>query len=314
MSHAINVEDGKIVREAVVAQMVAERALRQAAVRVDRAGDHEVSLGGKRQLPLGADHPQRSATQCSGEDQLGEAFRERHDRRHRQRRRSAHEHVDAERHPLANRRRVMHADAAVDLVVQADFAERVVTVSRKLHAVHAEVGLAEAGAVGVFRVDLRQRHERAAVHRPAFELRQFVEAAFSAGDRSGSDFANPQIEQRERHVSIPPRIARERHGVDLEFDKMPHSGERVAKEEPRAVQGAEQVRHHRETASLGAREQQRRSPGEVHAALDLGHFQAGVDLVVDHHELTGGAKVVHAFAKVAVAHGGGRGGRDGMWN
>ena len=47
--------------------------------------------------------------------------------------------------PALNRRRVMHADAAVDLIVQADFAVRLVLAAGKLHAVHAEVRAPPAG-------------------------------------------------------------------------------------------------------------------------------------------------------------------------
>ena len=60
---------------------------------------------------------------------------------------------------------MMHADAAVNLVVQAD-AVVVILIARKLHAVHAEVGVPPAGPVGVFGVHLRQGDERAAVLGP----------------------------------------------------------------------------------------------------------------------------------------------------
>ena len=50
--------------------------------------------------------------------------------------------------PRANRRRVMHADAAMDLVVQADLAVRLVLAAGKLHAVHAQVRVPPARARG----------------------------------------------------------------------------------------------------------------------------------------------------------------------
>ena len=58
--------------------------------------------------------------------------------------------------PFADRRGVMHADAAMNLIVQADLPIRLVLVARKLHAVHAEVGMPPAGPLGVLGVNLRQ--------------------------------------------------------------------------------------------------------------------------------------------------------------
>jgi hypothetical protein len=69
----------------------------------------------------------------------------------------------------------MHADAAMDLVVEADLTRRV-GAAGELHAIHAEVGLAPAGAAHVLGVDLRQRDEGAAVARPRHHLRQVLDA------------------------------------------------------------------------------------------------------------------------------------------
>lgn len=65
----------------------------------------------------------------------------------------------------------MHADAAVDLVVQADLAVRSVLIAAELNAVHAEVGALPARALGMLGVYLRQRHEGAAVVGPTDDLR-----------------------------------------------------------------------------------------------------------------------------------------------
>ena len=52
---------------------------------------------------------------------------------------------------------VMRRDAAMDLIVQPDFTIRLITAAGKLHAIHAQVAPVEAGLIGVFRIDLRQR-------------------------------------------------------------------------------------------------------------------------------------------------------------
>ena len=66
-------------------------------------------------------------------------FGQRHDGGQRQRRRAADEDVDAQRLAAPDRRRVMHADAAMNLVVQPDLAVRPILAAGKLHAIHAEV-------------------------------------------------------------------------------------------------------------------------------------------------------------------------------
>ena len=43
---------------------------------------------------------------------------------------------------------MVHADAAVNLVVQPDFAIRHVLIAGELHAVHAQVGLSRPGRSG----------------------------------------------------------------------------------------------------------------------------------------------------------------------
>src|SRR4051812_42921816 len=90
--------------------------------------------------------------------------------------------------------------------------------------------------------------------------------------------------------------------VDFQFDKLPHAVEAIAKHEAGAVNGAEEVRDHWETASFHFCEEQRGASGGVNAALDFGDFQMGVDFGVDPDELIVALKIDDTFAKRAVAH------------
>ena len=81
----------------------------------------------------------------------------------------------------------MHADAAMDLIVHADFDVGLILAAGKLDAVHAEVGVSPAGMVGVFGVDQRQRDEGAGVVGPAFELRELVDRGFMFEHGAGGD-------------------------------------------------------------------------------------------------------------------------------
>ena len=98
-----------------------------------------------RQAIRAAQHANAPAAERAGERQLAHPFGQRHHGGEHHRRRAADEDVHAKRLAGANRRRVMHADRAMDLIVQADFAIRLVLAAGKLHAVHAEVRVPPAG-------------------------------------------------------------------------------------------------------------------------------------------------------------------------
>ena len=122
---ALDVQDGKVVRQTVIAQVVAERPLRQQPLRIDGAGDAEIGLGRDRQgqrVAAGVHQRDAPAAQGTGEGQFGQAFGQRHYRRQGQGRRAADDHVDAERHAAPRGPRMVDADAAMDLVVQPHLA------------------------------------------------------------------------------------------------------------------------------------------------------------------------------------------------
>ena len=60
----VDAEHGEVVRQAVIAKVVAERPLGFACVGIDRAADHEIGLGRHRQEPVGGDHPDPPAPQA----------------------------------------------------------------------------------------------------------------------------------------------------------------------------------------------------------------------------------------------------------
>src|SRR5205085_9323944 len=99
----------------------------------------------------------------------------------------------------------MNADAAVNLVVQPDLVVARVAVAGELHPVHAQVGMAPAGPLGVLRVHLRQGDERSAVARPTLQGWQVADFAFVAKDGAVADEARPQVPERARDVGVAPR-------------------------------------------------------------------------------------------------------------
>jgi hypothetical protein len=134
------------VDQAVVAEVVAERALRLRLVRVHGAGDHEVGVGGDAEALVVVGPAERAVAEHAGEDHLGQPLGQRHDGGERVRGRAADEDADLQRPARRVGLRLVHADAAVDLVVQPDLAVLLVLVAAELDAVHAEVRVHDARA------------------------------------------------------------------------------------------------------------------------------------------------------------------------
>ena len=198
---------------------------------------------------------------------------------------------------------MVDADPAVDLVVQADLAVRLVLVPRELDPVHPQVRLRQAGPVGVLGVDLRQRDERPAV----VAARTGAAAAGRASSCApGSARGGPAAAAGAGPCSGTPRYRqgwRESGGrADLQLDQAADGLERVAEEEPGPLERAEQVADHRERRPLDPPEEERRPARLVDPALDGGGLQVGVDLRLDRDELPVRLEVVDAFGQRAIAH------------
>ena len=135
--------------------------------------------------------------------------------------------------PAPNRRLMVHADAAMDLIVEAHFAIRLV-----LHCPPAARGTcpgwtsSKPALLGMFRVDLRQRDEGAAVVGPALELRQ-------VGDATGlrqhgsvwSTRRGKRAQRREGHPEIAQRVTPGLTGIDLELHDAAHGLERIGEQD-----------------------------------------------------------------------------------
>ena len=216
--------------------------------------------------------------------------------------RAADEDVDPQRLTPADRRRVVHADPAVDLVMQPDLAVGLILVARELDPVHPQVRPAQARAVRVLGVDLRQGDKRPAVHRPALDLRQLIDRDPVGQDRPGSHAPRQQPPERARHAAISPGVLGQRARINLELDQPAHRLERVAKQELRPVERAEQVAQERERRPLGPAEQQGRSARLIDPPLDGGDLQVRVDLLVDDDELLLSFQVADAFRQRSITH------------
>ena len=161
--------------------------------------------------------------------------------------------------PRASAACVVHADAAMDLVVQPDLAILLVRAAGKLHAVHAQVRGLGPRPTRVLGVDLRQRDEGAAVVGPAAQLRQLARRDLVREEPAARDLAGPRAQQGPGQRRIPRGLLPRGRGIHAQLDQAPHAFQRVAEDEARALQGAEEVARHGEAATPHAREVERRS-------------------------------------------------------
>ena len=160
------------MRQAVVAKVVAEGAFRQRSARIDPAGDGEVGVRGDHEAvvpPLPGEPP---PGQHPGEEEFAQPLGERHHGGEGMGRRSPDEDADPERFAAPLGRGVMHADAAVDLIVHPRLSVAVLAPG-ELDAVHPDVGRergaegASAGRnFGILGEDLGEGDERTPVVRP----------------------------------------------------------------------------------------------------------------------------------------------------
>ena len=131
MIHVLDLHHRKLVLQAVVAQVIAERPFGLQPRRVDVAGDAEIGLGVDGQLAAAADHRHAPPAQHAGQRQFAHALGQRHHGGHGHGRRPAHEHVHPQRLAAPQRRGVMGGDATLNLVVQPHLAVRARTARPK---------------------------------------------------------------------------------------------------------------------------------------------------------------------------------------
>ena len=121
-------------------------------------------------------------------------------------------------------------------------------------------------------------------------------------DRPGPHSPGQQPPERRGHAAVSPGVLAEPARINLELDQPAHRLERIAKQELRPVERAEQVAQDRERRPLGAAKEQGRAPRLINPPLDRGDFQIRVDLLVDDDELPGCFQVADAFRQRSIAH------------
>ena len=127
---------------------------------------------------------------------------------------------------------MMHADPAMELIVQSDLPLGGVEAAAELDAVHAEVGVPPSRAADILRKDQRQRDERAAVAGPSNNGGEIGERTRLAENLRGATkngrmfFSVPSAASDwvgRRHCAVR---------VESQIDRSPHAIPGVPEDEP----------------------------------------------------------------------------------
>jgi Tol biopolymer transport system component len=217
-------------------------------------------------------------------------------------RRAPDEDAHLERLPAADRRGMVDSNPAVDLIVKSHLIP-LVLVPGELDAIHAEVRAHDPSRVGVFRVNLGKRDEGASIARPALDARQIRNLDPVAKNGSGADSLRDGTRRgqrgRESSERLPPGVP----GIGFDLDDALDGFESVAKQEPRPIEGPEEVRHRLESRALDSLEQKRGRARDIGTALDLRHLQMRVDFLANPRQMTVALEIGEAAAETLVAHG-----------
>ena len=288
--------------QGVVAEVVAEGALRPPLVGRDVSLHGELGLGQERvRVAVDARAAHLAALQQRGQHQLGHVLGQRTDRRQDQRRGAAHQQGEGQGPALPLGGVVVEAAPLLYLPVHAEGALVV-----PLHAVHAEVVVAGFRVLGV---DQGEGDEVAAVLGPGLEQgqpRQVGLRLAALGDGGGAHRLQAHPQRLPGQPPPGPQLARRQIGQVLgEVDQLAQEPPRPRAEgQLHPPRRAEEVGHAREVGALDVAEQQRRAASGDDPAVDLGDLEVGGDRRLHVDDLLLTPQQVQELAE--VGHGAGR--------
>src|SRR5262249_22183566 len=127
--------------------------------------------------------------------------------------------------------------------------------------------------------------EGAAVCRPGLDRRELRNRGFILQDRPAGHELRPHAPRGRQSARVAKWPAQRGRRVDFQLDEASNPIERMAEQEPRAVDRAEQVADRRKAAAPEPLEQNRRTLRLIHAALNLRGVEMRVDLRPDADKL-----------------------------
>ena len=181
---------------------------------------------------------------------------------------------------------LVHADASMQLVVQADFFVGYIIVSRQLNAVHAEVSVHDTWLIYVFAINLRQGDECTPIMWPVLDLGDIFNAnLFGHYGFESWIFEGQGLEGGKGSRSILEGVLQRFHRIVFKIDEFPDLFQTVPENEPAAVQCAEYIGCSSEAGAFDVLKQQGRTTSLVYPKMDGGHLQLGIHFFLDPDEL-----------------------------
>ena len=129
---------GEGMLQAVISEVIAERAFRFHFAGMDLTGDHKIGIRTHAET-VAICVPEPASSQQPREGHLAESLRKRHHGGHGMGRWSSREDTYLQRLSETVGLGLMHADASVQLIVEAYLPILFIFMSRKLHPVHAKI-------------------------------------------------------------------------------------------------------------------------------------------------------------------------------
>ena len=162
--------------------MISEGTLRFVFARVYFPCDHKISVGTYAKS-INVCVSKSSSTQYACKGHFANTLWQWHHRRYRVRWRSTRKHTHFEWQTFFIGLSLVHANAAVQLVVQTYFFILCVIISVQLNSIHSQISIHNAGLVCIFAVHLRQRYKCSSIHRPVLNGRNIGDLNFTLHHR-----------------------------------------------------------------------------------------------------------------------------------
>ena len=280
----------------IVPVVVAEGSLGMALARRNHPFDGELGCGDEGETAGGiGDAAEALALEQRGQQQFGKILGQGSDGGQHEGRGAADEDDQRQRLAALLGHVVVEAAALLDLPVDAGGG-----VVVALNAVHPQVVVA---GVGVFGVDQRQGDEVAAILGPGLEQGDAGEPRrilHARGDGAASGGLQADFQGLGHQVAVLPQFARRQGGQVLGelhelVDELFGAG---AEGQVHAFGCAEEVGDAGEVGVFDVGEEQGRSRGGDHAAVDLGDLLVGIDGGVDSDEFIFAAEQIEELAEV----------------
>ena len=213
-----HMEHGKIVRQTIIPQMIAKRTFGLGLAWMHGTRNNKIGFR-RNDMSISAGMAKPTPGQPPGKNELGQPLGQRHNSRKRMRGRSPDKNTHAQRLSALERIRMVNPNIAADLVVQTNLFVLYVIITRKLDAIHAQIGIHNTRTVGILSINLGQKNKRTAIIGPALNLRKLINTRTVFEHTTKIHFSRQHIKCNSRNPQCPPGRPKKRNRIGFGLDK-----------------------------------------------------------------------------------------------